>query len=79
MCITLRKDCKLTIMDSDTPGADNRESACLISHLPQELQLLRPVHLPKGEIIVTIYPHGEQRRCPSGVAPADAPTAKRKG
>jgi len=80
MCITLRKDCKLTTMDSEAPLADNPESACLISHLPQEPQLLRPVYIPKGDDgIVTIIPHGERRWCPSAVTPADAPDSKRKG
>jgi hypothetical protein len=79
MCITLRKDCKLTTMDSEAPLADNRESACLISHLPQDPQLLRPVYLPKGDdVIVTIPPHEEQRWCPAVIL-ADAPNSKRKG
>jgi hypothetical protein len=78
MCITLRKDCKLTAMDPETPLADNYESVCLISQLPQELQLLRPVHL-KGDLIVTGFPdvpQEDQRWCHSSVVPTNEPASK---
>jgi hypothetical protein len=82
MCTTLRKDCKLpnmSVLATQPPFADSRESGALVPHIPREPQPLQPVYLSEGDVIVAIFPPEGQRRCTPALSSTDARTCKGKG